>query len=412
MSSRAAAGFSDRTAAYLASGRPALVAGNRHRRQAAAGRGIVDLRDSGRGGSGVRRILSPIRSAMPRRLGRLAVECLDSDRVPRRAPRQAGDWWLTVWGSPSPPSPWRRRRSPPGSPVARLHNPTLRSPKHPRSSSTGAGKHARRARRPTCPRAPSRDAGARSSSSCPLRRLPAGRAVAGAAAPRLPPGDALGRKPSPRGVRRSPVDRLAFHRDGRTIWALRPRRVPGQPPSGPVPERLLLPRCTTPSPSPARATAAAPSGRSLVTGSSPAVLSLPAWGRLGRCLRADQLSSAAPTASTTRCCGARPRRPARRLPGGTRAIGSAGSWRAWGGHGFSVRFGDPYRGPHRRGCRAGWSLPDRIAEMTESLTFNTVLGRYLLIGLAPPGPLSVGPQDLGHLLLDLLPTWSTGPLAR
>jgi hypothetical protein len=33
--------------------------------------------------------------------------------------------------------------------------------------------------------------------------------------------------------------------------------------------------------------------------------------------------------------------------------------------------------------------------MTESLTYNTVLNRYLLVGLAPPGPLSRGPKVRG-----------------
>jgi hypothetical protein len=33
--------------------------------------------------------------------------------------------------------------------------------------------------------------------------------------------------------------------------------------------------------------------------------------------------------------------------------------------------------------------------MAESLTYNTVLGRYLLVGLAPPGEDSIGPKATG-----------------
>jgi hypothetical protein len=79
----------------------------------------------------------------------------------------------------------------------------------------------------------------------------------------------------------------------------------------------------------------------------------------------------------------------------TRTIGSAASWRASDGHGFSLRFGDPYRGAQRPRLPCRLVAAGRIAEMTESLTFNTVLDRYLLVGLAPPGPLSVGPKVWG-----------------
>jgi hypothetical protein len=79
----------------------------------------------------------------------------------------------------------------------------------------------------------------------------------------------------------------------------------------------------------------------------------------------------------------------------TRTIGATAGWRAWDGHGFSLRFGDPYRGLQRPRLPCRLVAPGRIAEMTESLTFNTVLDRYLLIGLAPPGPLSVGRKTWG-----------------
>jgi hypothetical protein len=76
----------------------------------------------------------------------------------------------------------------------------------------------------------------------------------------------------------------------------------------------------------------------------------------------------------------------------TRRIEDPDSWRAWDGERFDGTFSDPYRSsPHRRPpC-----VPvggGRIAEMAESLTYNTVLGRFLLVGLAPPVEASVGPK--------------------
>jgi hypothetical protein len=79
----------------------------------------------------------------------------------------------------------------------------------------------------------------------------------------------------------------------------------------------------------------------------------------------------------------------------TRRIQRPGSWRAWDGIGFGGRFTDPYRSKPRRRTPCLPLDPGRIAEMAESLTYNTVLRRYLLVGLAPPGPESVGPKVRG-----------------
>jgi hypothetical protein len=79
----------------------------------------------------------------------------------------------------------------------------------------------------------------------------------------------------------------------------------------------------------------------------------------------------------------------------TRHIGRPRSWRAWDGDGFSGRFRNPY------GARPRPRLPcvpvgqGEIAEMGESLTYNETLGRYLLVGLAPPSVDSVGPKARG-----------------
>jgi len=79
----------------------------------------------------------------------------------------------------------------------------------------------------------------------------------------------------------------------------------------------------------------------------------------------------------------------------TRAIQRPGSWRAWNGSGFSGRFSDPYETRQRRRTPCTPVGRGRIAEMAESLTYSTTLGRYLLVGLAPPGEASIGPKATG-----------------
>jgi hypothetical protein len=79
----------------------------------------------------------------------------------------------------------------------------------------------------------------------------------------------------------------------------------------------------------------------------------------------------------------------------TRRVGRPDSWRAWNGIGFSGRFSDPYRSRQRRRIPCVPVGQGRIAEMAESLTYNSALGAYLLVGLAPPGPGSLGPKARG-----------------
>jgi hypothetical protein len=79
----------------------------------------------------------------------------------------------------------------------------------------------------------------------------------------------------------------------------------------------------------------------------------------------------------------------------TRRIQRAASWRAWNGAGFFGRFTDPYRSKPRRRTPCQPVGRGEIAEMAESLTYNTVLGSYLLVGLAPPGAESIGPKVRG-----------------
>jgi hypothetical protein len=79
----------------------------------------------------------------------------------------------------------------------------------------------------------------------------------------------------------------------------------------------------------------------------------------------------------------------------TRHLGRPSIWRAWNGIGFSGRFSDPYRSRQRRRIPCTPVGQGQIAEMAESLTYNTALGAYLLVGLAPPGPGSLGPKARG-----------------
>ncbi|HXS33569.1 MAG TPA: hypothetical protein VN758_07350 [Solirubrobacterales bacterium] len=79
----------------------------------------------------------------------------------------------------------------------------------------------------------------------------------------------------------------------------------------------------------------------------------------------------------------------------TNRIQRPDSWRAWDGDGFDGRFSDPYETRQRRRTPCTPVGPGSIAEMAESLTYNTALGSYLLVGLAPPGAESIGPKATG-----------------
>jgi hypothetical protein len=79
----------------------------------------------------------------------------------------------------------------------------------------------------------------------------------------------------------------------------------------------------------------------------------------------------------------------------TRDLSDPGAWRAWDGEDFTVAFADPYReevDPRRHVAPtvsveppAGREHPPEAygaGEMTESLTYNTHFGQYLLAGIA------------------------------
>jgi hypothetical protein len=65
----------------------------------------------------------------------------------------------------------------------------------------------------------------------------------------------------------------------------------------------------------------------------------------------------------------------------TRDLADARSWRAWDGDGYNVTFENPYEpsgSPQDHICEP--VSRDQIGRMTQSLTFNTYFGKYLLIG--------------------------------
>ena len=63
----------------------------------------------------------------------------------------------------------------------------------------------------------------------------------------------------------------------------------------------------------------------------------------------------------------------------TRRLDQPGSWRAWDGSGFNVRFVNPYRTDEVGGHVCRPVAHPEIAGMTESLTYNTYLDKYVLV---------------------------------
>ena len=60
---------------------------------------------------------------------------------------------------------------------------------------------------------------------------------------------------------------------------------------------------------------------------------------------------------------------------------SPSSWRAWNGEGFELKFVDPYKRPSSpEACEP--VATREISDMHESLTYNTYLDRFVLVGLS------------------------------
>jgi hypothetical protein len=87
-------------------------------------------------------------------------------------------------------------------------------------------------------------------------------------------------------------------------------------------------------------------------------------------------------------------------------IATAGSWRAWDGSSFNVAFEDPYRERSSPPSRCRRIAPDEISEMTESLTFSNALDRYILVGIAGPRTRSAHERGIYFSFSEDLIHWS------
>jgi hypothetical protein len=82
------------------------------------------------------------------------------------------------------------------------------------------------------------------------------------------------------------------------------------------------------------------------------------------------------------------------------------SWRAWDGRRFGLRFADPYREPRAAKPCTPVAKPE-IATMHESLTFNTYLNRFILVGIAEaPHPSGDSVSGVYFSISDELVHWS------
>ncbi len=87
----------------------------------------------------------------------------------------------------------------------------------------------------------------------------------------------------------------------------------------------------------------------------------------------------------------------------TRNLFRADTWRAWNGTSFSLKFVDPYLRREILGD-APICTPvghDEIGEMTDSLTYNTYLDRFLLVGVSRRFDVAQQKTVWGILLLAL-----------
>jgi hypothetical protein len=94
----------------------------------------------------------------------------------------------------------------------------------------------------------------------------------------------------------------------------------------------------------------------------------------------------------------------------TRRLGDPRSWRAWDGTNFRVRFVNPYEQEGARPETHVCQPVERadIVEMSHSLTFNTYLGRFLLVGMSGAHDAARGVMVWGvyYSLSDDLVHWS------
>jgi hypothetical protein len=79
----------------------------------------------------------------------------------------------------------------------------------------------------------------------------------------------------------------------------------------------------------------------------------------------------------------------------TKNVADPASWRAWDGTGFNVQFINPYTSTASPAQHVCAPVSSNQIEMTESLTFNTWLGAYLLVGSSSQYDSSLGRDVFG-----------------
>jgi hypothetical protein len=89
----------------------------------------------------------------------------------------------------------------------------------------------------------------------------------------------------------------------------------------------------------------------------------------------------------------------------TQSLGDPTSWRAWDGSAFNLQMTDPYTGPPPTMCAA---VAPGIAQPT--LTYNTYLGKYMMVGSAVVGNASV--CGAGYALSSDLVHWTDFQIMR
>jgi hypothetical protein len=95
-------------------------------------------------------------------------------------------------------------------------------------------------------------------------------------------------------------------------------------------------------------------------------------------------------------------------------LADPGSWRAWGGSGYDVRFADPYteRNLNTRDHVCRPVSPNQIGAMVESLTFNEYFDKWLLIGVSQDTVRGRRIAGFFYSLSDDLISWSRRKLVR
>lgn len=92
----------------------------------------------------------------------------------------------------------------------------------------------------------------------------------------------------------------------------------------------------------------------------------------------------------------------------TASLADPDSWRFWDGAGFNGRFADPYR-DDLRALRATTCSPvalPQIAQMHESITYNTTLNRFILVGTSSDPARTPNLFGFFYALSEDLITWT------